>query len=72
MVSASTGQAGTRPEDPIREGKYARVERERRFLLTGPKHDDPDGHDRESRDGDGDLATGSHGERLACITPLAG
>jgi CYTH domain-containing protein len=31
-----TEQAGTQPEDPIREGKYARVERERRFLLAGP------------------------------------
>jgi CYTH domain-containing protein len=31
-----TGQAGTRPEEPIREGKYARIERERRFLLAGP------------------------------------
>ena len=31
-----TGQTGARPEDPIREGKYARVERERRFLLAGP------------------------------------
>jgi CYTH domain-containing protein len=31
-----TGQTGIRPEDPIREGKYAKVERERRFLLTGP------------------------------------
>ena len=31
-----TGPAGTQPEQPIREGKYARVERERRFLLAGP------------------------------------
>jgi CYTH domain-containing protein len=31
-----TEQAGTRPQAPIREGKYARVERERRFLLAGP------------------------------------
>jgi CYTH domain-containing protein len=31
-----TGQAGARPEEPIREGKYARIERERRFLLSGP------------------------------------
>lgn len=31
-----TRQAGTRPEEPIREGKYARIERERRFLLAGP------------------------------------
>ena len=31
-----TGQPGPRPEDPIRDGKYARVERERRFLLAGP------------------------------------
>jgi CYTH domain-containing protein len=27
---------GTRPEEPIQEGKYARIERERRFLLAGP------------------------------------
>ncbi len=31
-----TEQTGTRPEGSIREGKYARVERERRFLLAGP------------------------------------
>jgi CYTH domain-containing protein len=31
-----TGHAGARPEDPIRAGKYARVERERRFLLARP------------------------------------
>jgi CYTH domain-containing protein len=31
-----TGPAGTPPEDPVRDGKYARVERERRFLLAGP------------------------------------
>lgn len=31
-----TRQAGAQPEDPIHEGKYARVERERRFLLAGP------------------------------------
>ena len=31
-----TEQIGTPPEQPIREGKYARVERERRFLLAGP------------------------------------
>jgi CYTH domain-containing protein len=31
-----TEQTGTRPDEPIREGKYARVERERRFLLAGP------------------------------------
>jgi CYTH domain-containing protein len=31
-----TEQASTPPEEPIREGKYARVERERRFLLAGP------------------------------------
>ena len=31
-----TEQDGTRPPAPIREGKYARVERERRFLLAGP------------------------------------
>lgn len=31
-----TDQMGTWPEEPIREGKYARIERERRFLLTGP------------------------------------
>ena len=36
IVSGMTEQTGSRPEDPIREGKYARVERERRFLLTGP------------------------------------
>jgi hypothetical protein len=29
-------QIGTPPGVPIREGKYARVERERRFLLAGP------------------------------------
>ena len=34
--SGITEQLGTRPEEPIREGKYARVERERRFLLAGP------------------------------------
>ena len=34
--SGMTEQLGTRPEKPIREGKYARVERERRFLLAGP------------------------------------
>ena len=28
--------AGMPPDEPIREGKYARVERERRFLLAGP------------------------------------
>lgn len=28
--------AGARPHAPVREGKYARVERERRFLLAGP------------------------------------
>ena len=27
---------GDRPEEPVREGKYARIERERRFLLAGP------------------------------------
>jgi CYTH domain-containing protein len=26
----------TRPQEPFREGKYAKVERERRFLLAGP------------------------------------
>lgn len=26
----------TRPAEPIRDGKYARIERERRFLLAGP------------------------------------
>ena len=31
-----TGQAGPRPEEPICDGKYARIERERRFLLPGP------------------------------------
>jgi CYTH domain-containing protein len=31
-----TRRAGTPPDEPIREGKYARVERERRFLLAGP------------------------------------
>jgi CYTH domain-containing protein len=31
-----TEPTGTRPEEPVREGKYARVERERRFLLAGP------------------------------------
>jgi hypothetical protein len=31
-----TGQTGTRPQEPIREGKYARIERERHFLLAGP------------------------------------
>jgi hypothetical protein len=29
-------QIGTPPGVPIREGKYARVERQRRFLLAGP------------------------------------
>ena len=29
-------QADPRPGEPIRGGKYARVERERRFLLAGP------------------------------------
>jgi CYTH domain-containing protein len=28
--------AGGRPQQPIGEGKYARIERERRFLLAGP------------------------------------
>jgi CYTH domain-containing protein len=31
-----TEPTGARPEGHIREGKYARIERERRFLLTGP------------------------------------
>jgi CYTH domain-containing protein len=31
-----TGQDGVRSEEPIREGKYSRIERERRFLLAGP------------------------------------
>jgi CYTH domain-containing protein len=31
-----TGQPGARPADPLHEGKYARFERERRFLLAGP------------------------------------
>ena len=30
-----TGQADALPDEPIREGKYARIERERRFLLAG-------------------------------------
>src|ERR1700722_10302110 len=34
--SAMTGQAGVWPEEPIAEGKYARIERERRFLLARP------------------------------------
>ncbi|HKA97568.1 MAG TPA: hypothetical protein VKD66_14975 [Streptosporangiaceae bacterium] len=29
-------QIGIPPGEPIREGKYARIERERRFLLPGP------------------------------------
>lgn len=29
-------QAGAAQADPLREGKYARVEREKRFLLAGP------------------------------------
>src|SRR5207244_3418112 len=33
--SSMTAPTGTRPEQPIREGKYARVELERRFLLAG-------------------------------------
>src|SRR5947208_1185160 len=31
-----TGQVGALPLEPIREGKYARIERERRFLLADP------------------------------------
>jgi CYTH domain-containing protein len=31
-----TEQTGTPPEESVRAGKYARVERERRFLLAGP------------------------------------
>jgi CYTH domain-containing protein len=31
-----TGQAGIGPRELIREGKYARIERERRFLLSEP------------------------------------
>ncbi len=31
-----TEQAGHRPQAPVRAGKYARVERERRFLLAAP------------------------------------
>jgi hypothetical protein len=31
-----TRQNRTPPDEPIREGKYARVERERRFLLDSP------------------------------------
>jgi len=34
--SGMTGQTGARPPEPIREGKHARIERERRFLLAGP------------------------------------
>ena len=34
--SGMTEQLGTRQEEPLREGKYAKVERERRFLLAGP------------------------------------
>jgi CYTH domain-containing protein len=30
------GQPDAGPPDPVREGKYARIERERRFLLAGP------------------------------------
>jgi CYTH domain-containing protein len=33
-----TDRDRTDPVTPIREGKYARIERERRFLLTGPPH----------------------------------
>jgi hypothetical protein len=31
-----TGPVGARPAELIGDGKYARVERERRFLLAGP------------------------------------
>jgi CYTH domain-containing protein len=31
-----TGQMGVPREEPIHEGKYARIERERRFLIAGP------------------------------------
>jgi CYTH domain-containing protein len=31
-----TGPSGPRAEEPVRAGKYARVERERRFLLAAP------------------------------------
>ena len=31
-----TGQVGALPQEPIGESKYARIERERRFLLAGP------------------------------------
>ena len=31
-----TGPTGARPEEPVCAGKYARIERERRFLLAGP------------------------------------
>jgi CYTH domain-containing protein len=31
-----TEQIATPPQEPIGEGKYARIERERRFLLAGP------------------------------------
>jgi CYTH domain-containing protein len=34
--SSVTGQAGPGPEDPVHESKYAKIERERRFLLAGP------------------------------------
>jgi hypothetical protein len=34
MSPDEQGDAGS--EEPVRDGKYARVERERRFLLAGP------------------------------------
>jgi CYTH domain-containing protein len=34
--SGMTKRARTEPEEPIRHGKYARVEREKRFLLAAP------------------------------------
>jgi CYTH domain-containing protein len=35
MTAAASGAPGSENE-PVREGKYARIERERRFLLAGP------------------------------------
>jgi hypothetical protein len=37
--SGMAGQTSTRPEEPIREGKYSRIERGRRFLLLNCRHD---------------------------------
>lgn len=31
-----SSHTGMRPAEPLREGKYARIERERRFLMAGP------------------------------------